>query len=176
MNRRMISCLLLVAFTLVGVTTCGTEPQCVTDGTNCRGPQGQPGPAGSPGATGGQGIPGVPGATGLPGAQGNPGSDGEGGTQGPVGPAGSPGVQGPSGVPGTPATNVTTVEFCPGQGQTTYGHFPEQGICIEGKIYAVYWDQVNLNAWLAEIVPGVYISTATGLQCTFTVYANCNIQ
>lgn len=177
-NRQRLVIVLLVALTLVGVTTCGTEPECTVpfgtgDGSNCRGPKGDPGPAGSPGSPGQQGVQGVPGATGQPGAQGNPGAAGPSGPQGPVGPSGSPGVQG---LPGAPATDVTTVEFCPGQGQTTYGHFPEYGICIEGKIYAVYWDKTNLNAWIAEIVPGVYMSTATGLQCTFTVLNNCKIQ
>ena len=80
-----------------------------------------------------------------------------------------------NGMNGANATPVTTVEFCQ-QGVTHYpNHFPEYGLCIAGSIYAVYWDQANENAWLAEIVPGRYKSTATGLQCTFTVNSNCGI-
>lgn len=90
---------------------------------------------------------------------------------------GSPGQQGsigPVGPPGQDATPVTTIQFCPEQGSTTYGHFPEQGICINEKIIAAYWD--GHNAFLAQVVPGTYTSTSTGLQCTFTVTSGCHIQ
>lgn len=93
------------------------------------------------------------------GAQGIQGPAGE---TGPSGPAGMPGATGSAGAPGT---SVTVVQLCPNQGQTTYGHFPEQAECIGNKLYAVYWD--GTNAFLAEIVSGTYMSTSTGLQCTF---------
>jgi hypothetical protein len=94
--------------------------------------------------------------------------------QGNMGVQGIPGIDGSPGTPGADGTKVTTVQFCPYQGPTTHSHFPEQGICINGKIIAAYWD--GSNAFLAEVVPGTYISTSTGLQCTFTVTNGCNIQ
>lgn len=107
--------------------------------------------------------------------------DGLNGQQGPSGVQGSPGATGPvgqsgaMGLPGTNASLTTIVQFCPSQGSTVYpNNFPEVGECLGGNIYAVYYD--GHNAWLAEIVPGTYISTATGLQCTFTVLSNCQIQ
>lgn len=120
---------------------------CGRDEQGATGPQGPPGQIG---ATGGQGISGI---------QGSPGSSG---------------TIGPQGVPGLPGTTITGVQFCPGQGPTTYGHFPEFGLCISGTIFGVYFD--NQNAFLAQIVPGTYISTSTGLACTFTVLPNCIIQ
>lgn len=93
------------------------------------------------------------------------------GATGAIGPQGS---QGPQGLPGQ---SVTTVEFCPSQGATVYpSHFPEYGLCIEGAIYGVYWDDHGRgSAWLAQIAPGTYVSTATGLACTFKVTTNCGI-
>lgn len=91
-----------------------------------------------------------------------------------AGPKGGDGATGAIGLPGRDATPVRTIQFCPQQGPTTYGHFPEEGICINEKIIAAYWD--GHNAFLAEVVPGTYISTSTGLQCTFTVTSGCNIQ
>lgn len=98
------------------------------------------------------------------GPQGIPGHDGE----SIMGPQGDPGT------PGTPGTAVTAVQFCPNEGPTVYPTtFPEQGICISGDLYGVYFD--STNAWLAKIVPGVYNSTATGLGCTFTVGDACSV-
>ena len=85
-----------------------------------------------------------------------------------------PGPQGLQGPPGAPANSVSVVQFCPAQGATTYGHFPEYGLCIDNVLYGVYWD--NKNAFLAEIVPGTYKSTSTGLGCTFVVASGCLIK
>jgi hypothetical protein len=84
------------------------------------------------------------------------------------------GPKGDTGAPGQDATPVKTVQFCPSQGATTYGHFPEYGLCIGNEIYAVFWDKNN--AFLAKVVPGTYTSTSTGLQCTFTVAADCEVK
>lgn len=88
---------------------------------------------------------------------------------------GAPGQVGPQGIQGQPgndgtdgiSTNVAVVQFCPNQGPTTYGHFPEQGLVVDDQILAVYYD--GSNAWLAVIVPGEYRTTSTGLSCNFTV-------
>lgn len=145
----MKTCLmvLIALLTLSVLGACGSDtPQQV---------QGPSGPKGDPGAVGPSGPQGPQGSIGLP------------GSVGPMGPSGS------TGAPGQNATPVTTVEFCPGQGSTTYGHFPEYGLCIGNNLYGLYWD--GKNAFLAEIVPGKYISTSTGLQCTFIVDANCKV-
>lgn len=84
---------------------------------------------------------------------------------------GNMGNDGPAGQDSKP---ITIVQFCKNQGPTTPGHYPEQGLCINEKIYAVYWD--GNNSFLAEVIPGSYISTSTGLQCSFSVINGCNIQ
>lgn len=135
--------------------------------------QGQQGAQGEAGATGSQGLPGTPGPTGATGQTGVTGPQGSVGPMGLPGATGLTGVQGEQGQPGIDGTQVLNVQFCPLEGPTTYGHFPEFGLCIGGKLMAVYYD--GQNAWLAEIVPGTYSSTATGLQCTFTVSTNCEV-
>lgn len=87
---------------------------------------------------------------------------------------GNQGASGLNGLQGSPGTTIAAIQFCPSQGPTTHNHFPEQGICINEKIIAAFWD--GTNAFLAEIVPGSYTSTSTGLQCTFTIINGCNIQ
>lgn len=95
---------------------------------------------------------------------------------------GTPGQVGPQGIQGQPgaagetsfSTNVSFIQFCPNEGPTTYGHFPEQGLVVGDQILGVYYDGVN--AWLAEIVPGTYNSTATGLGCTFQVNVGGTVQ
>ena len=74
---------------------------------------------------------------------------------------------------GAAGTLVSTVEFCPSLGATVYpSSFPEYGICIEGNIYAVYWN--GSNAFMAEVVPGEYASTSPQ-GCNFSVAANCSV-
>jgi hypothetical protein len=85
---------------------------------------------------------------------------------------GPQGVQGPAGTNGTNGTSPTMVQFCTDV-VGHYGTFPEYGECLGGNIFAVYWD--GKNAWLAEVYPGNYESTATGLQCNFTVGTNCSV-
>lgn len=115
------------------------------------GPQGIPGVAGSNG-TSGISIVGPPGLNGLNGTNGTSGVS----ITGPVGPA------------GTPGTIVTMVQFCPGVDKypTT---FLEDGICISGKIYAVYSIP---GAFLTYLPPGEYLSEAIGSTCDFIVKEN----
>lgn len=110
---------------------------------------------------------------GDPGVQGELGQTGSPGSNGMDGKDGLNGAQGPAGANGQDLANVHAVPFCPGQGSTTYvpNHFPEYGICIAGKLYGVMDD--SFHSWLAEVVPGTYMSTSTGLQCTFVVQSNC---
>lgn len=113
---------------------------------------------------------GTPGANGVPGLQGPqgdigaPGTDGSNGSQGPTG---------QDGVNGADATPVTVIQFCPSYGATFYpSNFPEQGLCIADKLYAVYWN--GTQAFLALIPPGTYSSTSPQ-ACTFTVGADCQV-
>lgn len=115
-------------------------------------------------------------ANGTNGLNGNDGNNGIDGTNGTNGIDGTNGTNGVDGTNGTDGTIVTPIQFCSQYGATVYpSNFPEYGICINGNIYAVYWDQANMNAWFAEIVPGLYMSTATGLMCDFVVAPNCVI-
>lgn len=95
------------------------------------------------------------------------------GIAGATGQTGAPGQTGATGPQGLPGTVIAPIQFCPSQGPTTYGHFPEYGLNIDGMIYAVYWS--NTDAFLAQIVPGAYVSTSTGLACSFTINADGTI-
>lgn len=87
------------------------------------------------------------------------------GPQGPIGVTGPTGNQGDPGTPGQDATPVQMVQFCPGT--PAYGsNFMEYGIKIGSDIYAVY--SAN-NGFLTRLLPGNYVTTATGLNCNFTV-------
>lgn len=86
------------------------------------------------------------------------------------GATGPQGQQGPSGVD---LSSVSVVQFCSGY-QTSYPNsFPEFGMCVNGNLYAVYWN--GSDAWLAEIVSGYYASTSTSAPCNFTVTSGCNV-
>lgn len=82
-------------------------------------------------------------------------------------------IAGPQGPQGKPGTGVSKIQFCPGYTTTYPTTFPEYGTCIEGQLYAVYWD--THNAWEALIVPGYYKSTSTSAPCNFTVFDNCTV-
>lgn len=102
------------------------------------------------------------------------GPEGSVGPQGVTGLKGSPGPQGPSGTNGTDSTITTVVQLCPVTDPTIPGVFPETGLCIDGKLYAVF-NQPNKTDYLVLIPPGTYESMATGASCTFTVYSNCSL-
>lgn len=93
--------------------------------------------------------------------------DGKDGGSGAAGNNGAPGSNGQD------ATPITAVKFCIGATTVYPTSFPEYGFCINGKIYATYWD--GTNAWTAEVVPGYYSSTSTSAPCSFSVTANCVI-
>lgn len=90
-----------------------------------------------------------------------------------TGPPGERGLTGATGAAGTNGTTITAIQFCPDSVATYPSTFPEYGLCIGNVLYAVYSIP---NAFLTEIVPGNYSSTAIGSSCSFTVKANCVIQ
>lgn len=73
-----------------------------------------------------------------------------------------------------PPDVLITVKFCSDQIVSYPTSFPEYGFCYQSQLFAVFWD--GTNAWMSEVPPGNYISTATGLQCNFTVSNNCMVQ
>lgn len=85
-----------------------------------------------------------------------------------------PGPAGPQGIPGISGTITKVVQFCSTQIPQYPTSFPEIGLCIDGILYADYWD--GKNSWLTQVTPGLYMSTSTGLQCNFTVLPGCIIQ
>lgn len=89
---------------------------------------------------------------------------------GSTGIAGPAGANGTNGTNGTPGTVVSFVQFCPG---VQLVNFPEQGICINGNIYAVYWN--GATAFGTLLTPRQYTTTAISGNCTFTVGANCSV-
>lgn len=102
-----------------------------------------------------------------------PGPKGEPGAQGPAGANGADGAKGDKGDKGQDGASPEMIKFCP-QYVTTYpSTFPEYGICLSNKLFAVYYD--GNHAFLAEIVPGRYVSTSPN-TCSFTVKANCVIE
>lgn len=72
-----------------------------------------------------------------------------------------------------PVQNLNMVQFCSNYNTTYPTSFPEFGICLNNLLYGVYWD--GHNAWLAEIVPGYYLSTSTSAPCNFHVLTNCGV-
>ncbi len=184
MKRLLVACLVLGG--------CGQQPSIheIVGPAGAQGPAGASGAVGATGAggsngavgaTGATGTQGIQGATGAPGIQGNAGvagAQGIPGITGANGTNGTDGVNGATGPQGTPGINPTatySVQFCSNQGPTSYpNNFPEYGLCISNMLYGVYYD--GHNAWLSQIVPGEYMSTATGLQCDFQVLPNCVVQ
>ena len=137
-----------VAITVAGTLLFLVITAC-SDRINTPGLQGPKGDAGKQGQTGQEGIPGpqgMPGMPGMPGHDGRPGQDG---------------------------TSVELIQLCP-QFTGSYGSFPEYAICVENRLFAVYWD--GHNSWLAEIYPGSYSSTSSTNACSFTVEENCVIR
>lgn len=87
------------------------------------------------------------------------------------GPAGKDGVNGKDGAPGT---QITVVQLCPNNNQTTYPSiFSEVAFCIQGKLYAVYSQNGGFDS---EIPPGTYSSNGINSSCTFKVLSNCVVE
>jgi hypothetical protein len=117
------------------------------------------------------------GKDGVPGRNGKDGVGGINGIQGPAGQNGgngSNGIDGLQGPPGEDGESITVIQFCPGVVSSYPTSFPEVGFKINGKIYAVF--SSGGNAGLVELVPGTYITTTTGLACTFIVKAGGEIE
>lgn len=108
----------------------------------------------------------------IKGEPGVAGTDGINGTDGQNGNDGADGANGSDGQDGADGTRITIVQFCETSPSTPH-NFPEIGFCIENKLYAVMWD--GQKAWQSEIIPGSYMSTATGLTCTFQVVQGCEV-
>lgn len=79
---------------------------------------------------------------------------------------GEDGPQGPKGEDGEKGMNadILPVTLCPGDSAP----FPEFGLKVGTKLYAVYYDASNSLGFLAEIKPGNYVTT-NGSNCKFTV-------
>lgn len=99
------------------------------------------------------------------------GLDGINGKDGIQGPKGDKGDKGDKGEPGKDGL-TKMVKFCPGLVDRYNVQYSEQGLCVDGKVYAIYSDR-GLAA-LVEIVPGTYqTTTPKGKNCTFEVKDNC---
>lgn len=94
--------------------------------------------------------------------------------RGPTGYNGKDGKDGADGRDGTDATPVTVVQLCPNRPAPSYGAFPEQALCIGGKLYGIYNTQDHGLDYLAELPPGNYASIAP-LGCNLTIGANCAV-
>lgn len=69
--------------------------------------------------------------------------------------------------------DVYAVQFCPGYKVKYPTVFPEYGFCIEGQLYATYWD--GSNAWTTQMGVGAYMSTSTSAPCDFRYLGNCKV-
>ena len=89
--------------------------------------------------------------------------------RGPTGYSGVDGKNGTNGQDGENATPVYAVQLCPGYPSSV---FPEQAICIQGKLYGVFNTQNNGLDYLSELPPRNYDSIAPS-GCHLTVAPNC---
>lgn len=86
---------------------------------------------------------------------------------------GDKGDQGEQGQNGQDATPVQMVKLCP-MIESGYPYsFPEYAFLISGKYYATY--STNNIAWTAQLYPGTYQTTTTGINCQFTVHQDGTI-
>ena len=102
--------------------------------------------------------------TGKPGPVGPRGEKGDAG-ESVVGPQGGVGPAGVNGTNGVDANPVTFVKLC--NDTPSYPTvFVEYGICLQGKLYAVYSSN---GGFLALLPNGNYNSNAIGSSCNLTV-------
>lgn len=102
------------------------------------------------------------------------GKDGINGLNGQDGIQGEQGEAGKDGKDGLNGTSVSMVKFCPGLVDVYNQAYSERGLCIDGKIYAVY--SSNSLAALVELSQGLYqTTTPQGTNCQFKVLANCEV-
>jgi hypothetical protein len=100
------------------------------------------------------------------------------GDVGAVGPMGVPGTSvqgpvGPSGASGADGTIIAVVQLCPGYVPTYPSVFPECALCIDGKLYALFYSPPSSG--LTYLPDGTYSSTQTSAPCTFVV-TGCTVQ
>lgn len=117
------------------------------------------------------GSNGQDGLNGLDGAQGEVGETGAKGDKGDKGDTGDVGEQGIQGTPGI--AGVSSIKFCPNLIDSYGTHYSEYGLCIDNKIYAVYW--AHGNAFMTELSNGSYRTTTNYGNCTFKVEDNCQV-
>lgn len=108
------------------------------------------------------------------GKNGTNGKDGSQGIQGNQGVTGNTGSIGPQGIQGVPGSSVTTVKFCDDYVPVYPSSFPEYGLCIDNKLYGVYYSS-SLGVFLAYLPPGRYQSTNNSQACIFTVTSGCEV-
>lgn len=82
---------------------------------------------------------------------------------------GTQGAQGAPGLNGAPGTVITPVKFC----NNDTSRFPEYGLMVGNRLFAVYWGTTPSSpsvpeSFLTEVLPGNYISTG-GNGCQFTI-------
>ena len=107
---------------------------------------------------------------GKDGENGRMGSQGPAGNDGAIGQTGSQGDKGEAGQDGKDSS-IKVVQFCAGLVDSYGVAYSERGLCIEGKVYAVYSD--NKLAALVELSPGRYTTTTPqGKNCSFIVDDN----
>jgi hypothetical protein len=95
------------------------------------------------------------------GPSGSNGFDGLNGTQGEKGEAGKDGKNGKD-------ASTKVIKFCPNLVDSYGVAYSEQGLCIDGKVYAVY--SSNKLAALVQLSNGRYVTTTPqGTNCTFTI-------
>lgn len=124
------------------------------------------------GVAGPQGNPGVAGATGATGNSGTSCTVAEADdNSGALITCGNTSAFIKNGTNGIDATPVTPVKFCSGA-TASYGSFPEYGLLINGKVYAIY---ATSRYWLSVLSPGNYQTTTTGLNCSFRVNSDGSI-
>lgn len=107
-------------------------------------------------------------------SNGKNGVDGKNGAQGSKGDTGATGPQGIPGVQGVPGSSVTTVKFCDDYVPVYPSSFPEYGLCIDNKLYGVYFSS-SLGTFLAYLPPGRYQSTNNNEACIFTITSGCEV-
>lgn len=107
---------------------------------------------------------------GAPGPAGRDGVDGAQGEKGDTGAMGPQGAQGPQGAPGVDAAPVVAIKLCLNVPTVYPTSFPESALCIQGKLYGVYWD--GSHAFLAYLPPGNYTSTSPQ-GCNLHIHENC---
>lgn len=102
------------------------------------------------------------------------GNDGLNGLSGQDGIQGEKGDKGDKGDAGQNAASISTIKFCPNLVDSYGQAYSERGLCINGKVYAVY--SSNDLAALVELSNGTYVTTTPqGTNCTFTIDSNtCN--